>query len=205
MNGVWFVFLLRAWRCFCKYDEEKESSQVSGHVSQLIYFVAEITLFPVAGNMRSERKMMFLFPRERIKLVTVQETQEQPGPDLQGSVSASKQHRGQQDPTRVEGGRRSRGLEGNGARPGNHQGGAHGASGVITHVVLIWMCLHQVPVNPSLYLIKYDGFDCVYGLELHKDERVQGLEVLPDRLGESPHSKPSPQPRQHVAKLREYH
>lgn len=42
----------------------------------------------------------------------------------------------------------------------------------------------QVPVNPSLYLIKYDGFDCVYGLELHKDERVQGLEVLPDRLGE---------------------
>uniref|UniRef100_A0A672NN83 Spindlin-1 n=1 Tax=Sinocyclocheilus grahami TaxID=75366 RepID=A0A672NN83_SINGR len=42
--------------------------------------------------------------------------------------------------------------------------------------------LDQVPVNPSLYLIKYDGFDCVYGLELHKDERVQGLEVLPDRL-----------------------
>jgi hypothetical protein len=41
--------------------------------------------------------------------------------------------------------------------------------------------LDQVPVNPSLYLIKYDGFDCVYGLELHKDERVQGLEVLPDR------------------------
>lgn len=38
-------------------------------------------------------------------------------------------------------------------------------------------------MNPSLYLIKYDGFDCVYGLELHKDERVQGLEVLPDRLG----------------------
>lgn len=44
---------------------------------------------------------------------------------------------------------------------------------------------HQVPVNPSLYLIKYDGFDCVYGLELHKDERVQGLEVLPDRLGKT--------------------
>lgn len=38
-------------------------------------------------------------------------------------------------------------------------------------------------MNPSLYLIKYDGFDCVYGLELHKDERVQGLEVLPDRMG----------------------
>lgn len=42
-----------------------------------------------------------------------------------------------------------------------------------------------MPVNPSLYLIKYDGFDCVYGLELHKDERVQGLEVLPDRLGKT--------------------
>lgn len=48
-----------------------------------------------------------------------------------------------------------------------------------------YMCVHQVPVNPSLYLIKYDGFDCVYGLELHKDERVQGLEVLPDRLGKT--------------------
>lgn len=40
-------------------------------------------------------------------------------------------------------------------------------------------------MNPSLYLIKYDGFDCVYGLELQKDERVQGLEVLPDRLGKT--------------------
>ena len=47
------------------------------------------------------------------------------------------------------------------------------------------ICAHQVPVNPSLYLIKYDGFDCVYGLELYKDERVQGLEVLPDRLGKT--------------------
>ena len=45
--------------------------------------------------------------------------------------------------------------------------------------------LDQVPVNPSLYLIKYDGFDCIYGLELHTDERVQGLEVLPDRVGRS--------------------
>nr|KAF6434537.1 spindlin 1 [Molossus molossus] len=43
--------------------------------------------------------------------------------------------------------------------------------------------LDQVPVNPSLYLIKYDGFDCVYGLELNKDERVSALEVLPDRVG----------------------
>ncbi|KAK2119175.1 Spindlin-1 [Saguinus oedipus] len=49
--------------------------------------------------------------------------------------------------------------------------------------------LDQVPVNPSLYLIKYDGFDCVYGLELNKDERVSALEVLPDRVetsGENP-------------------
>lgn len=46
--------------------------------------------------------------------------------------------------------------------------------------------LDQVPVNPSLYLIKYDGFDCVYGLELYSDERVVGLEVLPDRVGEDP-------------------
>ena len=43
--------------------------------------------------------------------------------------------------------------------------------------------LDQVPVNPSLYLIKYDGFDCIYGLELYSDERVVGLEVLPDRIG----------------------
>ncbi|XP_029016542.1 spindlin b [Betta splendens] len=42
--------------------------------------------------------------------------------------------------------------------------------------------LDQVPVNPSLYLIKYDGFDCIYGLELYNDERVVGLEVLPDRV-----------------------
>ncbi|KAJ0057663.1 hypothetical protein NL108_011603, partial [Boleophthalmus pectinirostris] len=54
-----------------------------------------------------------------------------------------------------------------------------------THAVWKGTVLDQVPVNPSLYLIKYDGFDCVYGLELHKDERVQGLEVLPDRLAKS--------------------
>ncbi|XP_007898187.1 spindlin-Z [Callorhinchus milii] len=42
--------------------------------------------------------------------------------------------------------------------------------------------LDQVPVNPALYLIKYDGFDCVYGLELHKDDRVLGFRVLPDRV-----------------------
>ncbi|XP_053480935.1 spindlin b [Ictalurus furcatus] len=42
--------------------------------------------------------------------------------------------------------------------------------------------LDQIPVNPSLYLIKYDGFDCVYGLEILRDERVQGLEIWPDRI-----------------------
>ncbi|XP_028314408.1 spindlin b isoform X2 [Gouania willdenowi] len=41
--------------------------------------------------------------------------------------------------------------------------------------------LDQVPVNPSLYLIKYDGFDCIYGLELFSDQRVVGLDVLPTR------------------------
>ncbi|XP_034452540.1 LOW QUALITY PROTEIN: spindlin b [Hippoglossus hippoglossus] len=46
--------------------------------------------------------------------------------------------------------------------------------------------LDQVPVNPSLYLIKYDGFDCIYGLELYSDERVVGLEVLPDRVAPAP-------------------
>ncbi|XP_033989045.1 spindlin-Z-like isoform X1 [Trematomus bernacchii] len=54
------------------------------------------------------------------------------------------------------------------------------------HVMWKGTVLDQVPVNPSLFLIKYDGFDCVYGLELHKDERVQGLEVLPDRLAAKP-------------------
>lgn len=42
--------------------------------------------------------------------------------------------------------------------------------------------LDQIEVNPSLYLIKYDGFDCVYGLEILKDERVQELEILPDKI-----------------------
>lgn len=57
-----------------------------------------------------------------------------------------------------------------------------------TQAQKLGICVPQVPVNPSLYLIKYDGFDCVYGLELHKDERVQGLEVLPDRLGKAEHN-----------------
>ncbi|XP_077571107.1 spindlin-W-like [Stigmatopora nigra] len=52
--------------------------------------------------------------------------------------------------------------------------------------------LDRVPVKPSLYLIKYDGLDCIYGLELHGDRRVHGLRVLPDpaaapaRLADAP-------------------
>ncbi|KAL1268949.1 hypothetical protein QQF64_031238 [Cirrhinus molitorella] len=42
--------------------------------------------------------------------------------------------------------------------------------------------LVQVPVNSSLYLIKYDGVDCVYGLEIFKDRRVQNLEISPGEI-----------------------
>ncbi|XP_075813121.1 spindlin-2-like [Microtus pennsylvanicus] len=58
--------------------------------------------------------------------------------------------------------------------------------GPITH----WRgtILDQVPLNPPLYLVKYDGIDCVYGLELHQDERVLSLKVLSDTV------KPSPLP-----------
>ncbi|XP_052026752.1 spindlin-2-like [Apodemus sylvaticus] len=42
--------------------------------------------------------------------------------------------------------------------------------------------LDQVPVNPSLYLVKYDGVDCVYGLELQTDDRVLSLKVLADKV-----------------------
>ncbi|XP_042831054.1 spindlin-2 isoform X2 [Panthera pardus] len=45
--------------------------------------------------------------------------------------------------------------------------------------------LDQVPINPSLYLVKYDGIDCVYGLELHRDERVLSLKILSDRVASS--------------------
>ncbi|XP_034340994.2 spindlin-2-like [Arvicanthis niloticus] len=45
--------------------------------------------------------------------------------------------------------------------------------------------LDQVPVKPSLYLVKYDGIDCVYGLELYRDKRVRSLKVLADRLAPS--------------------
>ncbi|XP_063141251.1 Y-linked testis-specific protein 1-like [Rattus norvegicus] len=42
--------------------------------------------------------------------------------------------------------------------------------------------LDQLPTNPSLYLVKYDGSDCVYGLELHSDERILKLKVLPHKV-----------------------
>lgn len=42
--------------------------------------------------------------------------------------------------------------------------------------------LDRLSVNPSLYMVKYDGFDCVYGLELFKDERVSNLQVLSEKV-----------------------
>jgi hypothetical protein len=50
--------------------------------------------------------------------------------------------------------------------------------------------LDQVPVNPSLYLIKYDGFDYVYGLELNKDEFIHWKSSLIElqHLGSAMHT-----------------
>jgi len=31
-------------------------------------------------------------------------------------------------------------------------------------------------------VVKYDGIDCVYGLELHSDERILKLKVLPHKV-----------------------
>ena len=42
--------------------------------------------------------------------------------------------------------------------------------------------LDQLPTNPPLYFLKYDGVDCVYGVELHSDERVLKLEILPKKM-----------------------
>lgn len=42
--------------------------------------------------------------------------------------------------------------------------------------------LYQLPTNPSLYLLKYDGIGCVYGLELHNDERILNLKILPNKV-----------------------
>ncbi|KAM4871831.1 spindlin-1-like [Thomomys bottae] len=55
--------------------------------------------------------------------------------------------------------------------------------------------LNQVLVSPSLYLIKYDGFHCVYGLELSNDENICALKILPDRVVTSRISD------QHLARL----
>ncbi|KAM4738565.1 spindlin-1-like isoform 4-T8 [Anableps anableps] len=42
--------------------------------------------------------------------------------------------------------------------------------------------LDRLSVNPSLFMVKYDGFDCVYGIELFKDERVSNLQVLSENI-----------------------
>lgn len=44
--------------------------------------------------------------------------------------------------------------------------------------------LERLTVNTSLYMVKYDGFDCVYGIELFKDNRVSNLQVLSEKVGE---------------------
>lgn len=36
--------------------------------------------------------------------------------------------------------------------------------------------------NPSLYLMKYDGADCVYTLEFHSDDRILYLKFLPNKV-----------------------
>ncbi|XP_078526398.1 spindlin-W-like isoform X1 [Lissotriton helveticus] len=43
------------------------------------------------------------------------------------------------------------------------------------------LVLDQMEVNPGLYLVIYDGFDCVYGIELFKDKRVKKLQIMPRR------------------------
>ncbi|XP_041501500.1 spindlin-2-like, partial [Microtus oregoni] len=42
--------------------------------------------------------------------------------------------------------------------------------------------LDQLPTYPSLYLLKYYGIDCVYGLELHSDQRILNLKILPNNV-----------------------
>jgi len=42
--------------------------------------------------------------------------------------------------------------------------------------------LDQLPTNPSLYLVKYDGIDCVCRLEIHTDEMILKLKVLPHKV-----------------------
>jgi hypothetical protein len=38
--------------------------------------------------------------------------------------------------------------------------------------------LGQLPTNPSLYLVKYDGIDSIYELEFHVDERILNIKFL---------------------------
>uniref|UniRef100_J3KMI9 Predicted gene, 21719 n=1 Tax=Mus musculus TaxID=10090 RepID=J3KMI9_MOUSE len=42
--------------------------------------------------------------------------------------------------------------------------------------------LGQLPTNPSLYLLKYDGNDSVYGQELYNDDRILNLKILPPKV-----------------------
>ncbi|XP_027270032.2 spindlin-2 [Cricetulus griseus] len=42
--------------------------------------------------------------------------------------------------------------------------------------------LDQLPTNSSLYLVKYDGIDCVYGLELQSDKRISKLKIMPKKV-----------------------
>ncbi|KAH0503649.1 Spindlin-2 [Microtus ochrogaster] len=42
--------------------------------------------------------------------------------------------------------------------------------------------LYQLPTKPSLYLLKYDGIDRVYSLELHSNERILNLNILPNNV-----------------------
>ena len=42
--------------------------------------------------------------------------------------------------------------------------------------------LGQLPTNPSLYLVKYDGIDSIYGQELYSDDRILNLKVLPPKV-----------------------
>ena len=42
--------------------------------------------------------------------------------------------------------------------------------------------LGQLPTNPSLYLVKYDGNDSVYGQVLYNDDRILNLKVLPPKV-----------------------
>ncbi|NP_001017864.1 spindlin b [Danio rerio] len=54
----------------------------------------------------------------------------------------------------------------------------------VSSPVSLWKgtVLSQVEVDDSLFLIKYDGVDCVYGLQLFTDDRVRDLELQPGQI-----------------------